>query len=199
MAEFLNQCFLSFKVAFWGNKIAWYMEDVVPVVLGRLKGKDDCIPCFVWSAQECESVQLGDGATMEGGKPLDAVYRRWPYWNASNTVIVDHYFSRVACNPMSNIIAPNPFYMEHLQKLGEDKNYLKSTLWPMLQAFFDVDNVYDFCRQFPPSAPVSDNTKRAQREKLLASHINGCLQGAGTGGPRFILSIVPAPCICMCF
>jgi hypothetical protein len=76
MAEFLNQCILSFKVAFWSSKSARYMQDVVPVVLGRLKGKDDCIPCFVWSAQECKPVQLGDGATMEGGKPLDAVYRR---------------------------------------------------------------------------------------------------------------------------
>jgi hypothetical protein len=159
MAEFLNQCILSFKVAFWSSKSARYMQDVVPVVLGRLKGKDDCIPCFVWSTQECEPVQLGDGSAMEGGKPLDAVYRRWPCWNASNTVIVDHNFSRVACNPMSNIIAPNPFYVEHLQKLGEDKNYLKSTLWPMLQAFFDADDVYDFRRQFPPTAPVSDNTE----------------------------------------
>jgi hypothetical protein len=69
----------------------------------------------------------------------------------------------------------------------------------MLQALFDANDVEDFHCQFPPRTPVSDNTVREQREKLLASQIDDCLQGAGTSGPRFILSIVPAPCICMRF
>jgi hypothetical protein len=73
--------------------------------------------------------------------------------------------------------------MEHIQKLGDDKYYLKSTLWPMLQALFDANNVEDFCRQFPPNALISDNAVREQHEKLLASQINGCLQGVGTSGP----------------
>jgi hypothetical protein len=73
MAELLNQCFLAFKVAFWDSKSARYMQDMAPVVLDRLKGKEDCVPYFVWSAQECEPVLLEDGATMEGEKPLQAV------------------------------------------------------------------------------------------------------------------------------
>jgi hypothetical protein len=76
MAKILNQCFLTFKVAFWVSKSIHYMYDMVPVVLGRLKGKEDFVPYFVWSAQECEPVLLGDGATMGGEKPLQAVYSK---------------------------------------------------------------------------------------------------------------------------
>jgi hypothetical protein len=86
MAEFLNQCFMSFEVAFWDSKSAKYMQDMVTVILAMLKEKEDCVPQFVWSAQECERTELGDGATIEGAKPVEAMYKRWPCWNASNTV-----------------------------------------------------------------------------------------------------------------
>jgi hypothetical protein len=59
MADFLKQCFLTFKVAFWGSKSAQYMADVVPVMLGRVKGQHSCVPCFIWSAQDCELVDSG--------------------------------------------------------------------------------------------------------------------------------------------
>jgi hypothetical protein len=108
------------------------MADVVPVMLGRVKGQHSCVPCFVWSAQDCEPVHSGKRGQIDGGKPLDRVYSRWLCWNASNTVIVDHNLGHIACNPRANIITPNAFYVEHLQKLGDDKNYLKSTLWPLL-------------------------------------------------------------------
>jgi hypothetical protein len=196
MAEFLNQCFLSFEVAFWGSKSAKYMQDMVTVILGMLKGKEDCVPQFVWSAQECERVELEDGATIEGAKSLEAVYRRWPCWNASNTVIVDHNLGRVACNSMSNVIAANPFYVEHIKKLGDDRGYLKGTLWPMLQALFDAHDVQDFRSRFPHTVPASDNAEREGRQKLNAFEIQGCLQGEGTSGLQFILFIVPSPCHC---
>jgi hypothetical protein len=63
---------------------------------------------------------------------LDRVYSRWPCWNTSNIVIIDHNLGHVAYNPRANIIIPNAFYVEHLQKLGDDKNYLKSTFLPLL-------------------------------------------------------------------
>jgi hypothetical protein len=43
------------------------MQEMVPVMLGRLKGKEECVPCFVWSTQECVPVGMGDGTTIEGG------------------------------------------------------------------------------------------------------------------------------------
>jgi hypothetical protein len=61
-------------------------------------------------------------------------------------MIIDHNLGCVACNPRSNIITPRAFYVETLKKLGDDKNYLKSTLWPMLQDLFDAADVEDFHR-----------------------------------------------------
>ena len=51
MAQFFDHCFLRFKVAFWGSKSAKYMEDMVPILLGRLKGVESCVPCFVWKGR----------------------------------------------------------------------------------------------------------------------------------------------------
>jgi hypothetical protein len=157
MANFLNQWFLTFKVAFWGSKSACYMQEMVPIMLGRLKGKEKCVPCFVWSAQECVLVGMGDGTTIEGEKPLESVYRRWPCWNATNTVIVDHNISCVACNPISNVVVAKAFYVEHLQKSGDDKSYLKGTLWPLLQALFDADDVEEFHSRLPHSTTASNS------------------------------------------
>jgi hypothetical protein len=145
------------------------MEDMVPVMLGRLRGEEDRVPCFVWSGQECEPIECGDAGTIEGGKSLDRVYRRWPCWNASNTVIIDHNFGRVACNPRSNIIIPRPFYVEQLKKLTHDKNYLKSTLWPMLQGLFDAADVKEFNCKFPHSADFPDTAVAEDRKEVFAS------------------------------
>jgi hypothetical protein len=194
MADFLNHCFLTFKVAFWDSKSARYMQEMVPVMLGRLKG-EECVLCFVWSAQECVPIGMGDGTTIEGGKPLESVYRRWPCWNATNTVIVDHNVSRMACNPISNIVAAKAFYVEHLQKLGDDKSYLKRTLWPLLQVLFDTGDVEEFHSRLLHSTIASNSAIQEDCGKLLASEIHGCLQGEGTTGLRFKLEIVPSPCI----
>jgi hypothetical protein len=52
------------------------MEDMVPVMLGRLRGEEDHVPYFVWSGQECKLLECGDAGTIEGGKSLEGVYRK---------------------------------------------------------------------------------------------------------------------------
>jgi hypothetical protein len=81
--------------------------------------------------------------------------------------------------------------VEHLQKLGDNKNYLKSTLWPLLQDFFDSDDVQEFHRDFPYTAGLSENALRKERQEFISSDIQGCLQGEGTGGSRFMLNNCP--------
>jgi hypothetical protein len=110
-------------------------------------------------------------------------------------VIVDHNVSRVACNPISNVVAAKAFYVEYLQKLGDDKNYLKGTLWPLLQALFDTDDVEEFHSRLPHSTTAFNSAIQEDRGKLLASEIHGCLHGEGTTGLWFKLEIVPSPCI----
>jgi hypothetical protein len=46
---------------------------------------------------------------------LERVYRTWPCWNASNTFIVDHNMSCMACNPKANKILTAPFDVEKLE------------------------------------------------------------------------------------
>jgi hypothetical protein len=61
--------------------------------------------------------------------------------------------------------------VEHLQKLGDDKNYLKSTLWPLLQDFFDADDVQEFRHDFPCTAGLSENALREERQEFISSDI----------------------------
>lgn len=56
MAEFLSRCFDHFEVAFWGNKSAAYMEDLVPAMLRRVNEDRNLVPLFVWSQRECEPI-----------------------------------------------------------------------------------------------------------------------------------------------
>jgi hypothetical protein len=99
MAEFLSQCFLTFKVVLWSSKSVQYMADMVMVMLSRIKGQHSCVPYFMWSAQDCEPVDNGEGGQSDGGKPLGRLYSRWPCWNASNTVIIDHNLGCGVYNP----------------------------------------------------------------------------------------------------
>jgi hypothetical protein len=43
-------------------------------------------------------------------------------------MIIDHRPCRVACNLVVNVIIPASFYVEQLQKIGDDQMYLRSLL-----------------------------------------------------------------------
>ena len=55
------------------------------------------------------------------------VWKKWPCWDATNIVIIDHHESRVDFNPQSNVIIL-PLYVANLKDLVEDKDYLKLAL-----------------------------------------------------------------------
>jgi hypothetical protein len=120
LPEFLAKCFVNFRVAFWGSKSKGYMDEVIPAMLGRVKCKEPVVPAFVWSMAECDEIQWWNNDPVAWGCPLEIVFRKWPQWNLSNTVIIDHNSLRVNCNPRANVIIPTPFYLAQLTKLGED-------------------------------------------------------------------------------
>ena len=131
MVEFLQRCFKFFKVAFWGQKSSGYMGEVVREILPVVEHMEDPKPLFVWSAKECRLIHKSDDGA-KWGKPLTKVWKAWPQWNATNTIIVDHHAPRVECNPSANVIVPPSFYVENLKDLSEDNEYLKVKLWPAL-------------------------------------------------------------------
>ena len=82
------------------------------------------------------------------GKPLRKVWEKWPCWNASNTLIVDHHGPRVLCNPQGNVIVPPPFYVANMKDVAEDNEYLKMKLWPALEATLPHEDVASFWASF---------------------------------------------------
>jgi hypothetical protein len=113
----------------------------------------------------------------------ERVYKTWPFWNALNNLIIDHNMSRVACNPKSNIILILSFYVEKLEKLEDDNNYLNSAVWPMLEAFIISVDVEDFHYTFPHSVLEPENPKNAKLKRALANDIQTFMAGEGTNGP----------------
>ena len=132
---FLSRCFIHFVVAFWGSKSAAYMDEVVPTMMGWNAGGPQFFPLFMWSGKQCEAVEFQEGTPIAWGKSLSKVYEKWPQFNATNTLIIENKVSRVSCNPSSNVVISSPFYVAELDKLADDKNFLKSTLWPVLETF----------------------------------------------------------------
>ena len=118
MMEFLGRCFKMFKVAFWGIKSREYMEDVLREILPVFSHLEGHKPLFTWTAKDCELIDKDEDNQM-WGKPLTKVWEKWPCWNGTNTVILDHHEPRVDCNPQWNVIVPPPsmlhIYMTYLR------------------------------------------------------------------------------------
>jgi hypothetical protein len=76
--DFLTRCFVHFEVAFWGSKSEVYMDDIVPVMLGRMKEGSTFKPLFVWSGKECEVTKFEDGIPLEWRKPLCKIFWWYP-------------------------------------------------------------------------------------------------------------------------
>jgi hypothetical protein len=132
LIEFITKCFLRFHVAFWGTKSPVYMGEIVPAMLARMKHGGNFSPVFMWSGKECEVIQFEDGIPVAWEKPLQKIFWCYLDFSHSNTVMVDHNITRLGGIPSANLIIPTPFYVAELQKLGDDKAFLKGSLWPHL-------------------------------------------------------------------
>jgi hypothetical protein len=58
---------------------------------------------------------------------------------------------RVDSNPSTNITISTSFYVEKVERLGDNRSFLKSSLWPLLQGLFGSVDVADFHLHFPQS------------------------------------------------
>ena len=47
--------------------------------------------------------------------------------------MIDHKICRLGGNPAANLIIPIVFYVAELQKVEEDKAFMKISLWPLLR------------------------------------------------------------------
>jgi hypothetical protein len=183
LSELLYKCFKNFRVGFRGSKSKRYMDEMEPALLGRVRSPEPLVPAFVWSQKECDVAQWWNNDPVAWGCPLEAVYRKWPYWNSSNTVIIDHNPSRVSCNPCANVIV-SPFYHAQLTKVGDDNLFLKTSLWPQLSGLFTSTDMVDFETHYPKLRLQELET--IDEESYKNKNISGDLQsvqGKGTYGP----------------
>jgi hypothetical protein len=84
---------------------------------------------------------------MAWGCPLESIYHTFPCWNSTNIVFVDHKPAQVSCNPEANTIIATLFYISQLTKVGDDKQFLKMSLWPKLNALFKSADLANFERR----------------------------------------------------
>jgi hypothetical protein len=180
LVKFLVRCFLNFNVSFWDSKSEVYMQEVLATVLGRTKEITNCTPLFVWSGKECEVTACEDGVPVIWGKPLEKVFRSYPDFNHSNTVIVDHRICRLGGNSAANLIIPTAFYVAEMQKLGDDKGFLKGCLWPLLQGLYRCKDIKHFRTHYPDNVvdPAVKVQKLCGTEETSAS--TKTVEGEGT-------------------
>jgi hypothetical protein len=183
LVEFLFRCFKNFKVAFLGSKSEGYMQEIAPAMLGRLKGGTGCSPCFVWSEQDYEVIEFEDGSPIAWGKPLEKVFCKWPCWNHSNTIIIDHKACRLACNPSTNVIIPPPFYVDEVQKVGDDQQFLKVSLWLILQRLYGCLDIANFRSHVPNSILESGFEVPRLHENKTGRGLEMNVEGEGTSKP----------------
>jgi hypothetical protein len=156
------------------------MDNILPVLLGGLKGPVKYCPLFVWSGKNCEATGIDVGAFVTWDKPIAKVFEQWPAYNITNTVIVNHKGFRVGCNVPGNVIITTPFYVSSLGKLGDDGNYLKESLWPLLERFAPTLTVYNFHEHFPSRFFEPGVKVPKLYERLLESEVADVGSGEGT-------------------
>ena len=183
MAEFLSRCFDHFEVAFWGNKSAAYMEDLVPAMLRRVNEDRNLVPLFVWSTRECEPMQLEGGAPTVWGKPLQRIFDQWPEWNHSNTLIIDHRRDRVGSNRGFNVILTRAFYVADMETLEDDNLHLKASVWPLLEKFSQSEDVAKFRKHFRKVLADAGIVHTKLTETKTVREVAGDMQGEGTYEP----------------
>jgi hypothetical protein len=111
------------------------------------------------------------------------VFHLWPTFNLSNSVVVDHKCCRLGCNPVANVIIPSPFYVENMGKIEEDNNYLKTSLWPLLEGFFASSSVEQFRLYYPQSILESDTIVSKLYEAWRHTGMTDLVEGEGTSKP----------------
>jgi hypothetical protein len=177
------------------------MEEVLREILHVFEHMEGHKPLFTWSAQECEIIQKSDEVTL-WGKPLSKVWRKWPCWNASNTIIMDHHLPRVECNPEANVICPPSFYVANMTEIAEDNEYLKQELWPALEVLYLHHDVKSFWSTVTGSSmqagvcQVNPYSRAMASRRACTEHADTRLHqigGEGTVDLTFTVDSVPSP------
>ncbi len=87
------------------------------------------------------------------------------------------------CNPVANFIIAPPFYVDGINKLADDNNYMRFDLWPLLKGLDDSVDVHKHGSMLPNSkqaigdhsqnVQAGGRTTRSSKQKLADTSLSG--------------------------
>jgi hypothetical protein len=178
------------------------MDEVVREIMSAFEHMEGQKPLFAWCAKDCELIQKSEDVGI-WGKPLMKVWKAWPSWDASNTIIVDHHAPRVECNPTVNVIVPPSFYVANMKDLSQDNDYLKVKLWPALGGLNTHQDVTRFWRYLNVSGKHDGVCSVNTTSTSIVPRTDGTpfadprvpsVGGEGTCGPQVHVHHCPLTC-----
>jgi hypothetical protein len=90
----------------------------------------------------------------------------------------------VGCNALGNVIIMTPFNVHSLEKREDDGNYLKATLWPLLEGFPSTSSMSNFRAHYPSSFLEPGVKIPKLYERLSKSKVANDGAGEGTCKPH---------------
>ena len=84
---------------------------------------------------------------------------------------------------MENVIIPSPFYIENMEKIEKDNNYLKTSLWPLLEGFFASSSIEQFRLYYLQSILELDTIVPKLYEASEHNGMIDSMEGEGTSEP----------------
>jgi hypothetical protein len=97
---------------------------------------------------------------------------------------VDHKAYTLDSNLSTKVIISTSFYVEKVERLGDDKSFPKSSLWLLLQGLFGFVDVANFRSHFPQSVQGFNTKVPKLYEKEETFGIAEDLQNEGTYRPH---------------
>ncbi len=104
--EFFEYLFEHYTVAVWSSIGAWNMTNMPELVFGE-KYMDKLL--FVWDQDKCWRRSDPESRFV---KPLEDVWRAYPEYNETNTVLIDDSIKKAERNPSSTVYCPETWTCE---------------------------------------------------------------------------------------
>ena len=98
-------------------------------------------------------------------------------------MMIDYKTCRLGGNPYGNLIISIAFYVVELQKIGDDKAFLKGCLWPQLYKLHGCKDIEYFWKHYLESVLDSRIEILNVCEIGATSTTTNTMEGEGVYGP----------------
>ena len=166
------------------------MDDIIPTMMKRQKTGLHFSPLFVWAEKDCEAIEYEGTTPIAWGKSLRKVYSLWPRFNPSNILVIENKLSQVACNPSANVFISKPFYVAQMTKLVDNNNFLKDTLWPMLEELSNSMDISHFRSRFRGNVDSRETEVHHICDDRTSIDDSVTVEGKGTCEPQGFTAIM---------